>query len=369
MFDFSWSEHTLGNVLFCTIAYAFFIIFFFNRNVNKVQSPSAKIDYKLLVSTLLLIITACVDTDWFHYREMVHEYDFTFGAINYGEPIYRGIVLLVDKNYLLFRIIVWGGAFLMALSTFRRFEINPNTAIFFIGAVFLIKFNYSRATLGMASYYLALSFLLMSSRRHALLNYLFAAVFLWGAYEFHHSMLLLILLTPIVVVPMDKPVLAVLVLLALPIIASVLNSNLILIDRLENEYISDKMNSYLVREGSASNFFGIIQSVIGYGAFIIPIVVDSVVITKNHEKIRTPMLKLYRIMISTVILAVAFLLMNLDSSLFVYRILYMTFIPLTILTVYLFEQQLLSRKCYKFIVGWGVFAISYVLLHLLYKYF
>lgn len=368
MFDFSWSAHTLGNVLYSTIIYAFFLIVFYNRNVNKALLQSAKSDYKLLACALLLIITACIDTDWFHYREIVHDYDFTFGALNYGEPIYRGIVFLVGKNYLLFRVIVWGGAFIMTLSAFKRFEINVNTAVFFLVAIFLVKFNYSRATLGMASYYLGLSFLLLPSKKHFFLNYLLAAAFLWGAYEFHHSMLLLIFLTPVVVIPIDKPVLVVLVFMLLPILASVLNSNLFMIDSLDNAYISDKMSGYLEKEGSSANIFGLIQSILGYGAFVVPVVIDSVVLSKNRDKIRVPMLKLYRIMISTVVLAGAFSLMNLDSSLFVYRILYMSFIPLTILTVYLFEQRLLSRKSYEFIVIWGVLAISYVLFYLLYKY-
>lgn len=368
MFDFSWSEHTLGNVLFCTIFYVSFVTLYYGRYVNKALLQETKTNYTLMLGALLLIITACIDTDWFHYRDMVHEYDLSYGTLNYGEPVYRGIVKLVDKNYLLFRIIVWGSAFVMALTAFRRFDINVNTAVFFLIAVFLIKFNYGRATLGMASYYLGLSFLIIPLKQSRFISLLLAAVFLLGAYEFHHSMLLLIVLTPMVLVPIDKPVVVVIAIVALPVIASFINSNLFLIDRLENEYISDKMGNYLEREGGAANIFGIIQSIMSYGAFIAPILIDSVAISRNRKMIHTSVLKIYRIAISIALVAVSFLLMNLDSSLFVYRILYMSFIPLSIITVYLFEHHFLSKKNYTFIVLWGISAIAFVLLHLIYKY-
>lgn len=368
MFDFSWSEHTFGNVLYCTIAYALFIIYYYGRYVSRALFQDHKTNYILMFSAIVLIITACIDTDWFHYQTMVHEYDLLYGALNYGEPAYWGIVKLADKNYLLFRLIVWGSAFLMTTITFRRYKININTAVFFLVAVFLIKFNYARATLGMAIYFLGLSFLTIPLKKHRILSLLLAVIFLWGAYEFHHSMILLIFLTPIVIIPLDKPFIAIIVLIGLPFFASALNENIFLIDRLENEYISNKMETYLEREGSVANIYGIIQSVISYGVFIVPLFLDTIVIALNRDKIEASIQKLYRIIIATIILTVSFLLMNLDSSVFVYRILFMTFIPLNMLTVHLYEQQILSKRGYTIIVCWGIMAIYFVLFHLLYKY-
>ena len=368
MFDFTWSEHTLGNVLYCATVYGIFVLLFYKRYVNDALSRlSSRPNPLLLFFSFLLIITACIGTDWFNYREMVQGYDMTTGAINYGEPIYRFIIVAVKRNYLFFRIAVWGLAFGLTCLLFKRFEINLNIAVFFLIAVFLIKFNYARASLGMASYYLGLSFLIIPSKKPFFLRILLAAVFLGGAYEFHHSMLLLIILTPFVFIPMDKPIVAIVVLLAIPYIISLLNNNFYLIDRLGNDYISNKMDRYLEREGTVANVFGIIQNILSYGAFVIPIAMDTLVVARNRLLPR-PILKLYRLTISTTILSVSILLMNLDSTVFFYRILYMTFIPITILTIYFFEQHYLSRKNYKVIVIWGMAAVTYVLLHLLYVY-
>lgn len=367
MFDFSWSEHTLINVLYCIFTYGLFIVVFYRRNATNAPFPRTKLNRWMAVFAVLLIISACIDTDWFHYREMVYDYDFSLGASNYGEPIYRYIIDWVGQNYFLFRLIVWGLAFLLTCIAIHRFDVNINLAVFFLIAVFLIKFNYARATLGMASFYVGLSYLLKPKKGHLVLSLICMAVFFWGAYEFHHSMLILLLLAPLVVfLPMDKPYILLLALLALPFIASILNDSFLLVDQLDNEYLSDKLNRYLDKEGKRANILGMIQSSINYGVFIIPFVLDTVALSKKHRAVSSTMIKLYRFTISILVLAASFLFMGLESRLFVYRILFMSFIPLTILTVYLYENRLMSRRSYKIIIWWGISAVSLSLLVLLY---
>ena len=77
MFDFTWSEHTLINVLYCIFTYGLFVLLFYKRYVSNALSQSTKPNFWLIVFALLLIISACIDTDWFHYREMVQGYDFS----------------------------------------------------------------------------------------------------------------------------------------------------------------------------------------------------------------------------------------------------------------------------------------------------
>lgn len=368
MFDFTWSDHTIGNVLYCAIIYLLFVLLFYKKYVKFALYQGHTTNRWLILAALILIITACIDGDWFHYREMVDNYDFTVGARNHGEPLYAYIISLVNKNYLLFRIIVWGGAFGFTCFAFKRFEININTAVFFLIAIFLVKFNYSRATLGMSSYFLGLSFLLKPIKRRKMLSFIVAAFLMLLAYEFHHSMIALVVLTIVAYFPLDRPFVVIIVLLLLPIVASVLHNNLFLIDQWENEYLSDKFSHYIERETSRSNMLGIIGDIIGYGVFVIPLFLNTIVVFKNSRLIEMPMKRLFRIVLSTSVLAFAFALMRLDSTVFIYRILFMTFIPLTILTVFFYEKGFMKFKQYSLIVLWGIFAISYKLLHLIYQY-
>ena len=369
MLDFTWSDHTLVNVLYCIVIYSVFILLFYKRYVTNGLVKDPQTNKFLLFAAFVLIVTACIDGDWFHYRDMVMYYDFSEGAQNYGERIYWYIIKLVKQNYLLFRIVVWGAAFIITIFSFKRFNIDINIAVFFLIAVFLVKFNYARATLGMASCCMAVSYLLKPKKGPLLVNLALAALFFWGAYEFHHSVLILVALCIVTIyLPIDKPIIVIVLLFLMPFFAAFLKDNLILVDQLENEYLSDKLEQYLDRSSGASNLLGIIAGFIGYGVFAVPILLDTIVIVQNRKRIPVSFIRLYRIIISTSILAVSFSFMGLESSVFVYRILFMAFIPLTILTVYLFENHFLSKKRYTYCVLWGMFAISFKLLQLFWDY-
>lgn len=368
MFDFTWSGHTLSNIFYCVIIYLLFIVVYYKRYVTFALYQYNKTNYWLVLAALLLIITACIDGDWFSYREMVYNYDFIVGAYNHGEPIYAYIIRFIHNNYLLFRIIVWGGALGITCLTFYRFGVNINTAVFFLIAVFLVKFNYSRATLGMASYFLGLSFLLKPGKSNIFIRFIIVVFCFWGGYEFHHSIILLIFVTIVAYLPMEKPYVVLILLVLLPFFASFFHDNFLLIDQLENEYISKKLNNYIERDTGSSNIYGKIAGIISYGAFILPIIIDTIIVAKNSKTIELPIKRLYRITIVTSLLAFMFAFMGLNSTVFIYRILFMTMIPLTILTVYLYENKLMTLKTYSAVVIWGVCSISYKLLHLIYHY-
>ncbi len=368
MFDFTWTDHTLGNVLYCIAIYGLFVFLYYRKYVTNALIQSTRPDITLRISAIVLIITACIDGDWFHYGEMVHNYDFSPGAINYGEPVYYYIISAVNKNYLLFRIIVWGLAFWMTCMTFKRFQINLNVAIFFLIAVFIVKFNYARATLGMASYFLGLSYHLESRKEHMLKNSLLTLLFFWGAYEFHHSTLVLIILTVTAFLPFDKPGVIIALVISLPFLAAIFKDNFILVDQLDNEYLNDKLNRYLELERGKSNIFGMIASVISYGVFVFPVIFDSIAIYKNHRKVSENTMGLFRVALGVFVFSLSFLFMGLDSNVFVYRIMYMSFIPLTIVTVNLFESHMINKKQYCFIVLWGIFTVSIKLFTLFLDY-
>ena len=167
---------------------------------------------------------------------------------------------------------------------------------------------------------------------------------------------------------MEKPLVVIVLLVLLPLFASIFNDSLFLVDQLENEYISNKLNNYIERDTGPSNIYGKIAGIISYGAFVLPIIMDMIVISKNNKTIALSIKRLYRITIFTSMLALMFAFMGLESTVFIYRILFMTMIPLTILTVYLYENKLMSLKQFSIIVSWGIFAISYKLLHQIYLY-
>lgn len=368
MLELSWTEPTIGIMLLFNIVFLLYVIIYYRKFVVRPIWGKKRPSMDLVFFSILLIIilSANGSSDWYHYQSMVWNYDFTIGAHNHGEPVYGYIIQFVNKNYLLFRIIVWGGALLLCLLSFKRLDINPNVALFFLVTVYLFKFNYARASLGMSSYFFGLSYLLNPTKKR-LFNVIIIGLSFWGAYEFHHSMLPVILFTIAALLPIDRPFVAVLAIAAMPIIASYVFSNLSILEQIGEEDLFGKASRYMAKESEGANFFGKIYNVIKYGAFVLPLVVDNIVIRKNLSNVPLRMKRLLRITLAIVLFAVMFLFMNLSNEVFTYRYLYMTLIPLTILTVYLYQNGLLTKKFFSLIVLWGIGANVYDLLYGLYK--
>lgn len=357
MIDLRWTELTPGLSLLFNISFFLFIVVFYRKNVVSPLWQDKRLNKWLFLFSFLLIIFVSPGSgsDWYSYQDLVWNYDLTPGATNHGEPIYRHIISLVNQNYLLFRIIVWGGAFLLSCVAFKRMDINTNVAIFFLVAVFLLRFNYARATLAMASYFMGLSHLLKPCRIKVL-SYLLVVLFFVGAYEFHISMLPVLLLTIVAFLPLDKSYILLSLLILLPIFATYLSNHFYILDLLDDETIADSFNRYSEREGVVSNIIGIIANIILYGAFVIPILITTVIVIKNNKHIDLYVKRLYRVTISIVLFATSFLFMGFQSLIFVYRFLFMTFIPLTILCVYFYQNKMMSKSVYSFIVLWGILS-------------
>lgn len=358
MIDIRWTELTLGLSLLFNISFFLYVIVNFRRSVVSPLWQNTRPNKWLLLFSFLLIIFVSPgsSSDWYSYQDLVWNYDLTPGATNHGEPIYRHIVSLVNQNYLLFRIIVWGGAFLLSCMVFNRMGININVAVYFLISVFLLRFNYARATLAMASYFQGLSLLLKPNKNRRVLSFLLAALFLWGAYEFHISMLPVLLLTIVAFLPLDKPYVLIPLLVFLPILATYISNHFYFIDLLEDETIVNSFNRYSEREGVTSNIMGIIANIIMYGAFVIPIIVTTLIVASFNKQIDVYIKRLYRVTISIALFASSFLFMEFQSLIFVYRFLFMTFIPITVICVYLYQNRMMSKPVFSFVVLWGVLS-------------
>ena len=368
MIDLSWTELSVGLALFFNASYARYILSYYRRYSTRFLCNKSSLNKSLVFFSLLLIIfvSSGSNSDWYHYQDMVWNYKFYDGAHNHGEPIYGYIIQFINKNYLLFRLIVWGGAFLIVIRTFKRFELNINTAIFFLIAVFLLKFNYARASLAMSCYFFALSFLIKPEKAGMILNLVVAALFFWAAYEFHHSLLPVILLTSAVYIPLDKPIVAISLIITIPSFASYVFSHLNLLSNFVNEESIQKLGGYIQQETEQANFFGQIRNVIQYGAFVLPLIIDILTVFKHKKVVEISIQRLLRITIAITLFAIMFLFMNIQSTVFTYRYLFMTFIPLTIISVHLFQSGIMKKRLFCLILLWGIGSNVYELLYGLY---
>lgn len=356
MIDLRWTELSFGLSFLFNISFVLYVILFFRRSVHLPMEQDKKTNSFLLLISLLLIILVSANSgsDWYSYQDWVWNYDFHVGSKNYGEPIYGYIIQFVNQNYLLFRLMVWGSAFFFSCIAFKRFGISVNAAVFFMLAVYLLRFNYARSTLAMASYFLGLTFLVKPMKGKRIISFCFAALLFWGAYEFHHSFLPILFLSFVVFLPVDRPWALLLLVLILPLFAYYFKENLDLVDRIGSDYLSTKMEKFVEKKGETANFLGLIADILLYGSFVLPIIIDSLAIVKYRKTIDLQVKRLFRITIGIALFSVSFLFMGLNSSVFTYRYLFMTFIPLTIITVYLYQNRVLNRTSFSVILLWGI---------------
>lgn len=368
MIDFSWTECTRGLSIFFVFLYTLFVVFYYKKNVTNYSFQKNRGDLWMILFALVLIIiiAASNQSDWFSYQRLVKDYDFTLGAYHHTEPIYGFIIRIVNRNYLLFRIIVWGGAFMLVGLAFNRFEINQNVSIFLLITAYLLTFNYARATLAMACYFYGLSFLIRPIKGFRICNLILMIVFFFGAYSFHHSLLALVLLTVMVYLPLNKPYMIVIMLIGLPIIAIIMKDSFALVDAFEEESLSDKLELYSKVQKGRMNLFGLLRYTIQYGSFYVPIILDTIIVIKHYRQLEWPIIRLHRVMIATTVFSLAFLFMDFENLIMYYRFLYMTFIPITIISVYLLEHSLLKKRQYAAIVIFGMLNQLFTLLYAIY---
>ena len=367
MIDLTWTKTTVDLIVFFILIYIFFVVLYYKKYAYRPLWTITKIDPGLTFYAfiLILIVASSDDSDWFSYQEDVWEYDFN-SLYQHFEPIYGVIIGLVNKNYLLFRIVVWGGAFLLTCNAYKRFEVNRNVGIFFIITAFLLTFNYARATLGMSCYCVGLSFLLKPAQGKKLFSYILALFFFFCAYSFHHSLLILVGMTFAIFLPLDRPIIIVLALSLIPTAAAILYGYFELAEFLSDEDVAEKLRLYGELEKASWNIYGTIRYTIQYGAFYFPIIVNTITVIKNKTYLDASFLKVNNVVLATVLTSFAFLFMGFNNLIFVYRILFMTMIPTSILTVYLYQTNVLKRGMYTAILIWGVAGNLFPLLYGIY---
>lgn len=356
MIDIFWTQASVETCLYCFILFMCFWLFFQKRVLDIDSNKSIGIT----LFSILLLLTFCPEGDFYHYQSNV--WHFKYNSVdNYWEPFYNYLVPLCRYNYLLFRIVVWGGAYWFSRIAFKRYGVNENFASFLLVTSFLVTFNYARASLAFASFFLGYSFISVPTEKKWI-GYSFAIVMFYLAYQFHHSSFVLILVFLVMLfVPVNKKSM-ILCFLLIPVLSSII-SDYLYTDFFGNEYLDGKIEHYSqVEGGDAMTWKGYIRTFISYGAFIFPLAVNTIAIIKYKDKVMWYIRKLNNSIIAIVALACSFLFIGVESMVFFYRIFYMPLIGLVIVTTYLYQEELISRRIVNMILIFGALNTLYTLL-------
>ena len=363
MFDFPIKEETVGASIYCLFAY---LVIIWKNYKQGIKYPYSRVVPKSTINWTLFFIgfffvTHCLKGDFFHMMQHVYDYSPISGAYNFGEDIYPKIGLFVGKNYFLFRTIVWGGAFVLFCLTAKRMEVPVYYAALLLLATHSVIFCYARATAAMAVYFFGLSFLCNPIRGKKWLSYILGCVIIYFSMEFHRSAIIMVIITIMIFIPIRKWSI-ILLLVLLPVMAGFFKDILIAVALSEStdEMLANKIQSYSERE-LHHGISGMIISTLEYASFYIPFFLTSIsVFAKNKVKsVPITTMRFYKVACGLTLISVLFLFLGSSYITFVYRTLFMSMIPMTIVVSKLYQCKLMSQKYYWICLASGV---AYVLI-------
>lgn len=142
------TESTLLQLLFCDFLY---LIGFFSLYKAMMRKRTKRKNIYIGIGVLLLIcLYSYIGNDYWHYYKWYLENHLGEAlSARFWEPVYINLAHFAP-SYFVFRLIIWGSAFLLVLLTFRVTKVEFAIALFlFIIRNFLV-FSYARVSLAMA---------------------------------------------------------------------------------------------------------------------------------------------------------------------------------------------------------------------------
>lgn len=350
MFDNTIFSITAGMAWLCIILYTV-MVFQLLRNYKTwpfVKYGTRRKEIGLFLYFLFFAVTYTIDSDFFHYKDVVLT---TTEIMPYGfEEFYQNLIIWINNDYLLFRIIVWGGALIAYFASTKIFKCNTSIALILLLVMFGGIFSYARASLAFCVYYFGLLLLINAlslNKNRKFLLFVCALGLIISSFWLHRSMALLIAMTPVVFFKINKKsIIALLILTPLVIytLQSIFGDILSLAEF--DDVISRRINdSYYDRESVDYNWKGRIGQCLHYGLYAVSIYVISTAVPKLKTIEGTGIVeRMFTYLIVLSYISVTMLVLFDGNDIYTHRYLKTTIIPITLSISYLYEKQLISIK-------------------------
>ena len=336
------TEATQGEYIFNFILMnVIFLFAYYNRN----NRQSRTITWMLVVVFLLF---AYWDTDYFSFRKL-----FYTSLEDFRDPLYYYLSLVSFDSYAIFRLIIWGTALLLYKKASDRYGIAPNISIYVFVIFFLLTFSYARVSLGMAMYFYGLSFLIKPHPTNRFWGFVWSMLFICGSYFGHRSMLVLIALTPLVALPLNKKTLIGLTLvgittsgLAATLLTDIISGSLALGDNIGAAGEAAEQYANIEIEMEYNWKFSLMRNLRFCSIYIaMAFIAWKLSFSKLSTEVAPEMRRLATISYAILLFSVSFLMMpSWGADVIGYRYLYMMGLPLCTLIAYLASKGFISKK-------------------------
>lgn len=190
---------TLGTRLWAMLLYSILLAVGWIKTLPEMVPPVPYGNY--LAGMVLFALTDFLAPDFWNYIYQVDiVWMFDYSEELHLEWIYQVFVFFVLGDYFLFRLLVWGGMLFVYVKVCKRCSTDI-VAFMFMLLVFFSQFASSRANLGVAIYYLGLTFLLNPIPNKYKQSIAVTLGLIAFSSIFHSSMAMLIVFTPLIFLP------------------------------------------------------------------------------------------------------------------------------------------------------------------------
>ena len=360
---------TLGMYLYCFLLYCFLLLISLRGNVSNLYIQENNKPRKILLfcGILLFALTAFVGDDFFHYYERMFEYrGQVFGDQEQGlETFYQYLIHYIKGNYFLFRLIVWGSSLSLIVFATRKFGANVYHTLFVILAGFIITFSYARVTLAMAILSLGVAIICNATEyelnRRLRLTILGLLITMSSIY-FHRSMLPVIVIVICWAIMPWKKQIAKYSMILFPVFVAICSVVLKtafaelfqVANAVEDESgMLERAEFYSEQDSVIHNANGYIRLFLHYSTYYVPLLLLSNAFRSDRvlQSVEKRSVWLYQFIYLVFVFATSFLFMGFESETLFYRYLYMSFIPMSMLIVYMKDKGLLTKTQYLLIIA------------------
>lgn len=327
--------------------------------------------------TMLFCLFGFWAGDWYHYyhgleymRTQQQYLNFITLNMDTLELPYYYIAELVNYNYILWRIIVWGLTLFFIYRTMLHLELNKNTFILFFIVIALLNISYARVSLAMAIAFYGYAFTVKPYHFHnipSIFSYIFGISLIVISLFFHKSAFFLIFIFSLSLVKLNKYTLISIIIL-FPIVTIFINTTglnyLISFYGAEEGFINiERVQFYITSyEKKHVSLAQSVSTLSRYATFYTSFVLLCKIILNRFYRNMPYYLQTYINVTVWIILISTLFAFNDVTNVIFYRLLYFSSIPCAIVLSYL----MLCRENYKFcnlIFYIGIFYTIYTVFH------
>lgn len=333
--------------------------------LSHVALRKGKCQTKLLLITGIILFCAFSfwGADYFHYLEIYSGYR-TSKETFHVESIYYNLILFAP-SYLVYRLIIWGGAFSALWVSKSKMLISNATFLFFFVLVYLLRFSYARASLAMAI--LFLGYVLINNDKNRLISLFFGMSFIAISFLFHRS-IVLAMAGLVFSFFIRNRITAIIAICILPLVFYVTNNVLydyiVLNSLIENEDTLSAFNLYTQTDGEV--IVGGLGERVGkfleeFPVYLTFFILFYQIVIKKIDNTHITVV-LFSSFMGMLYVATAFYFI---TPIIYRRVLFLTMLPLAFLLARIYPL-IKGKKYYKYIVYSFIISQSYCLIYSFY---